>query len=397
MSEPWLNVVGIGEDGLDGLNAMATEALERAEVIVGGDRHHDLSARITAERLSWPSPFDAMIETIRSLKGRHPVVLVTGDPLWYSVGARLLRAIASDEITFHPQLSAFQWAAVRMGWSLADCATLTVHGRPLAQIVPALAPNRRLLVLTKDATTPRAVAALLVAKGYDASRMTALAALGGEREERFDGTASEWRHDVPDFHTLAIDCVASVPAEPLLGLPDDAYEHDGQLTKRAVRAATLAKLAPYPGGLLWDVGAGCGSIGIEWTRSAAEARAIAIEPKSERRFMTARNADALGAPSLRLVEGRAPDALEGLPTPDAIFIGGGLTTPGAFERCWDALRHDGRLVANAVTLESEARLFDLHAEHGGELTRIAVSRAEAIGPYRGWRPSMPVTQWSVVR
>ena len=397
MNEPWLNVVGIGEDGPDGLNAAALATLEQAEVIVGGDRHHDLSARIGAERLSWPSPFDAMIDTIKSLRARRPAILVTGDPLWYSVGARLLRAIPASEITFHPQLSAFQWAACRMGWSLADCATLTVHGRPVEQIIPAISPNRRLLVLTKDRTTPAIVAALLMGRGYGDSQMTALGALGGGREARVDGLASNWGHDVPDFHTLAIECRASVAAEPLTGLPDDAYEHDGQMTKRDVRAVTLTKLAPYPGALLWDVGAGCGSIGIEWTRSASEARAIGIEPQAGRREMAVRNATTLGAPSLRLVGGQAPDALNGLPQPDAIFIGGGLTTPELFERCWSALRPDGRMVANAVTLESEAKLFALQAKHGGELTRIAVSHAEAIGPYRGWRPSMPVTQWSVVR
>ena len=399
MSGPWLHVVGIGEGGLAGLAAPAIAALERAEVIVGGDRHHRLSDRIKAERRTWPSPFDAMVDEIRGLRDRRPAVLVTGDPLWYSVGARLTRAIDPSEIVFHPQLSAFQWAACRMGWSLADCATLTVHGRPVEQILRHIAPRRRLLVLTKDASTPAAVAALLRERGYAGSRMTALAALGGEKEARFDGAARDWSATVPDFHTLAIECVAGPDAErwPLTGLPDHAYEHDGQLTKQDVRAMTLARLSPFPGAMLWDVGAGCGSVGIEWMRAASEARTVAIEPDAERRAMLDRNAAKLGAPALRIVEGKAPDALDDLPPPDAVFIGGGLTTPGVFEACWTALAPGGRLVANAVTLESEARLAALHAEHGGHLARVSVASAEEIGPYRGWRPSMPVTQWSATR
>ena len=399
MSESWLHVVGIGEDGMAGLAPPAIDALERAEVIIGGDRHHRLSERVRAERRSWPSPFDAMIDEIRSLRERRPVVLVTGDPLWYSVGARLLREIASEEVTFHPQLSALQWAACRMGWSLADCVTATVHGRPASQIVPSFAPRRRLLVLTQDGSSPRVIAQLLSERGYGESRLTVLASLGGPDESRMDGTAADWSQDAPPFHTLAIECVAGegVRVLPRVGLPDDAFEHDGQMTKQDVRAATLAKLAPFAGGLLWDVGSGCGSIGIEWMRAADEARGIGIEPKAERRGMTARNAEWLGTPALRLVAGHAPDALEGLPNPDAVFIGGGLTTEGVFERCWSALRPGGRLVANAVTLESEARLGALHREHGGALVRIAVAHAEPVGPYRGWQASMPVTQWSLTR
>ncbi len=400
MNEPWLDIVGIGEDGMAGLTADARARVEDAEVIIGGDRHHSLSPDVRAERLRWPSPFDAMIDTIRSLKGKKLVFLVTGDPLWYSVGARILKAIPAAEIRFHPQLSAFQWAACRLGWSLADCETLTIHGRADSQIVPHIAPRARLLVLTQNASSPAAVAQILTDRGFEGSGMTALAALGGDREERFDGHAGDWKHSVPDFHILAIECAAGPDAvwyPRAGGLPDDAFEHDGQMTKRDVRATTLAKLAPFPDALMWDIGAGCGSVGIEWMRAARGALAIAIEPENQRRALISRNAVALGTEKINVVEGRAPDALAGLPAPDAVFIGGGLTTDGVVDAAWTALKPGGRLVANAVTLESEIRLAALNQVHGGQLDRIAVQHAEPVGPYRGWRAAMPVTQWSVTK
>ncbi len=398
--KPWLDIIGIGEDGVDGLSSQARARLDAAQVIIGGDRHHTLAPSVGAQRVSWPSPFDAMIETIRSYEGRNLVVLVTGDPLWYSVGARICRAIPPGEIRFHPQLSAFQWASARLGWSLADLATLTIHGRANSQIVSHLAPNTRLLILTQNSESPDAVAKLLVERGFGDSRMWALAALGGEREQHFDGHAKSWRHAIPDFHILAVECIADEDATwyPRTGgLPDDAFIHDGQMTKRDVRAVTLSKLAPYPDAVLWDVGAGCGSVGIEWMRAARGALALAIEPNQSRREMIATNAVQLGTEKIELIEGKAPGALSGLAVPDAIFIGGGLTSEGVFETCWEALRNGGRLVANVVTLESEARLAALHARHGGELVRIGVQIAEPVGPYRGWRAAMPVTQWSVVK
>ncbi|MEO0671578.1 MAG: precorrin-6y C5,15-methyltransferase (decarboxylating) subunit CbiE [Pseudomonadota bacterium] len=396
---PWLQIIGIGEDGLDGLSETARALVLEAEAIVGGDRHHSLAPNLRAERIAWPSPFDAMVDTIKSFGGRRLVVLVTGDPLWYSVGARLLKAIPADEITFHPQLSAFQLAACRMGWSLADVETLTVHGRPAEQIVPAFAPGARLLVLTKDHTTPGTVAKLLTDRGYGASELTVLANLGGSEERTISGTAAVWSAEVPDFHTLAIRCQADagstvLPRGP--GLPDDAFIHDGKMTKQDVRAFTLSKLWPRRGALLWDIGSGCGSVAIEWMRMARDAEAIGIEPVAARRDMAMQNAVTLGTPRLKLIEGRAPDALSDLPAPDAIFIGGGLSR----ETIETALRHlklHGRLVANAVTLESEGVLAAAQREHGGDLVRIAVSHADAIGDFRGWRPNMPVTQWSLAR
>ena len=396
---PWLHVVGIGEDGLDGLTPATRAVVEAAEVIVGGDRHHDLSGRITAERIAWPSPFDAMIETIRGLRGRRAVVLVTGDPLWYSVGARIGRAIPPAEIVYHPQLSAFQLAAARMGWSLADVETLTVHGRPVEQMIAFIQPDARLLVLTTGAETPARIARFLAERGYGASPMTVLAAMGGPREQRFDGIAAEWSHEVPDFNTLAVECRAAPDAalQPRVpGLDDALFQSDGTMTKREVRAATLAKLMPMRGALLWDIGTGSGSVAIEWMRAARYARAIGIEPRADRRAMAAANALALGTPRFQIVEGTAPGALAGLERPDAVFIGGGLGDE-TFAAAWEALKPLGRLVANAVTLESEARLIALHARHGGDLVRIQTHRAEPVGGLTGWRPAMPVTQWSLVK
>ncbi|TFL20098.1 precorrin-6y C5,15-methyltransferase (decarboxylating) subunit CbiE [Jannaschia formosa] len=396
---PWLHIVGIGEDGLGGLSPAARTVVETAEVIVGGDRHHSLSESIAAERLAWPHPFDALISTLRSLKGRRVVVLATGDPLWFSVGARIGRAIPPREIAYHPQLSAFQLAAARMGWSMADLETLTVHGRPVEQMIAFIQPDARLLILTTGAETPRRIARFLAERGFGASRMTVLANMGGPDEARFDGIAESWNHEVPAFNTLAVDCVAAPDAALLPrvpGLDDALFRSDGTMTKREVRAATLAKLMPMRGALLWDIGTGSGSVAIEWMRAARSARAIGIEPRADRRAMAAENALALGAPRLDLREGEAPAVLDGLEPPDAVFIGGGLGEP-VFDAAWTALRPLGRLVANAVTLESESLLFALHAKHGGDLVRLSVDRAEPVGRFRGWRASMPVTQYSLVK
>ncbi|MBZ0127799.1 MAG: precorrin-6y C5,15-methyltransferase (decarboxylating) subunit CbiE [Rhodobacteraceae bacterium] len=396
---PWLHIVGIGEDGLDGLTPATRAVVEAAEVIVGGDRHHDLSGRITAERLSWPSPFDDLIELLQGLKGRRVVVLATGDPLWYSVGARIGRRLDPAEIIYHPQVGAFQMAAARMGWSMADLETLTVHGRPVEQMIAFIQPDQRLLILTTGAETPGQIARFLTERGFGQSRMSVLAAMGGPGEARFDGLAESWDHVVPDFNTLAVDCVAAPDAALLPrvpGLADHLFSHDGTMTKQEVRAATLAKLMPMRGALLWDVGCGCGSVAVEWMRAARYARAIGIEPLAERRVFAAANALALGVPGLRLIEGEAPAALAGLDAPDAIFIGGGLSLE-VFAACWDALRPLGRLVVNAVTLESEALLLALYQKHGGDLVKLSVARAAPVGGLTGWRPSMPVTQWALVK
>ena len=397
----WLHIIGIGEDGMAGLSAAARAQVENAEIIIGGDRHHALAPGVSAERIAWPSPFDAMIGTIRSYKGRRVVVLVTGDPLWFSVGARIADPkngdiIPSEEIVYHPQLSAFQWAAARMGWSLADTETITAHGRAVEQVISYFWPGAQLLILTAGAQTPGEVAALLSARGYGASRMTVLGALGGPQETRTDGTAESWSAEVLAFNTLAVEVAGSPDAlyPRCPGLPDTAFVHDGKMTKREIRALTLAKLMPARGEVLWDIGTGCGSVAVEWMRAAPDALAVGIDNKAERLAMARENAVTLGVPKLRLVEGRVPEALAGLPAPDAVFIGGGLSRDLALQ-CREVLGPNGRLVANAVTLESEAVLLDLHRETGGELVRLSAARAEPVGPYRGWRAAMPVTQWSL--
>ncbi len=399
MTDRWLHIVGIGEDGMDGLTPATRAVVEAAEVIVGGDRHHDLSGAVTAERVAWPSPFDALIDQLDGYRGKRVVVLATGDPLWFSVGARIGRSIAPDQITYHPQLSAFQLAAARMGWSMADLETLTVHGRPVEQMIAFIQPDQRLLILTTGEDTPAQIARFLTERGFGKSPMTVLASMGGAEEARFDGLAESWAHEVPAFNTLAVDCVAAPDAALLPrvpGLADELFHHDGTMTKQEVRAATLAKLMPMRGALLWDIGTGCGSVAVEWMRGARYARAIGIEPRADRRAMAAENALALGTPRLQLVEGEAPLALQGLDAPDAVFIGGGLTEE-VFDAAWAALRPLGRLVVNAVTLEAEAQLVALHDRLGGQLVKLSVERAEPLGGLTGWRPLRPVTQWSLVK
>jgi precorrin-6Y C5,15-methyltransferase (decarboxylating) len=395
----WLTVVGIGEDGLDGLSGAARATVAAAETLVGGERHLAFVPPSAAERLVWTAPIDASLDAIAARRGKNVVVLASGDPMWFGIGATLARRLGADALRVLPHVSAFALAAARLGWALADCACLSLHGRPRAALAARLAPGARILALTQDGTTPAAVAADLAASGWAGSRLVAFERLGGRAERRIDGTAAGWREPrIDDLNTLAIECVAGPGARVfsrLAGLPDDAYEHDGQLTKRAVRAATLAALAPLPGELLWDVGAGNGSVAIEWLRADSGMRAVAIERDAARLARIARNSEALGVPQLKIVAGSAPAALEGLDAPDAVFVGGGSGTPGLIEACWTALRPGGRLVANAVTLEGEAVLAAWHARAGGEMSRFQHAQAEAVGPHRGWRPAMQVTQLSV--
>lgn len=398
MTAPWLTLIGIGEDG--GLSGSAHAALERARIVYGGARHLELAGPLAAEKRPWPSPFAAVFEELRNLKNQPVALLCSGDPMWYGMGSSLLKHVSAGELAVLPSPSAFQLAAARMGWALQDCDCLSVHGRPLDLLRAALYPGARLLVLTSGAETARLAAGLLSEEGYGRTRMTALEHLGGEREQHLSGTADSWEVETAALNTLALDITADPgtqvrPRTP--GLPDEAFRHDGKMTKQDVRAITLAELKPYPGALLWDIGAGCGSVAIEWLRAASRTRAIGLEPVAARREMAADNAVALGVPQLELIDAVAPEGLAGLPKPDAVFIGGGLTTPALVETTLKALSPGGRLVANAVTLESEAVLLAAYQHHGGSLKKLAVHRASAVGGLTGWRPHMPVTQWSLIR
>lgn len=397
MQENWLHIVGIGENGLADLLPATQAVVQTAEVIIGGDRHGDLIGSLRAEHHAWPEGFDDLMALIDKMKGRRVVVLATGDPLWFSIGARIGRAIDPAQITYHPQLSAFQLASVRMGWSMADLETLTVHGRPIEQMIAFIQPGARLLILTTGENTPAKIARFLTERGFGKSPMTVLAAMGGADEARFDGMAESWQHRVPAFNTLAVDCVAAPDAALLPrvpGLSDTLFQADDTLTRQEVRAVTLAKLMPMRGALLWDIGTGCGSVAIEWMRGARYTRAIGIEPQADRRAMAAANALALGVPRLTLIEGSAPEALDGLEPPDAIFIGGGLSAQIVAES-WEALRPLGRMVCNALTAEDAQLLRDLHMQHGGELVKVSVERADAEN--NDWQTLDPVLQWSRIK
>ncbi|MBI3453831.1 MAG: precorrin-6y C5,15-methyltransferase (decarboxylating) subunit CbiE [Rhodospirillales bacterium] len=401
MTAPWLSIIGIGEDGLAGLTPVARKLIDEAEVLIGGARHLAMAPPSPAERLTWATPLTDTVSAIAARRGKRVAVLATGDPMWFGIGVTLARRFPRAEMIVLPHISAFTLAAAHMGWPLADLELVSLHGRPLDLLALHLAPGARLLALSENGDTPASVARFLVARGWGPSALTVLEHLGGPNERRIDGTAEEWRAPrTQDLNTIAIECRPGPGARILSrapGLPDDAFVHDGQLTKREIRAATLAALAPLPGQLLWDVGAGSGAVAIEWMRAARGARAVAVERDADRRAFIAKNAAALGVPKLAIVAGDAPAALAGLAPPDAVFVGGGLSTPGLVEACWTALAPGGRLVANAVTVEGESALIAWQAKLGGALARIAVSRTEPVGGFQGWRPLTPVTQWNAVK
>jgi precorrin-6Y C5,15-methyltransferase (decarboxylating) len=398
-----VTVVGVGADGWDGLSPAARRAIEAAEVLRGSERQLALVPdSVPAERVPWPSPMlPAMAALVRDHPGRRVVVVASGDPMFSGIGTSLVRLLGPEAVEVVPHPSSVSLACARLRWAVEETTAVTLVGRPTALLVPHVTPGRRLLVLGSDGSTPAEVARMLTDRGFGGSRLTALAQLGGPAERRFTGTAAEWPHAETDpLVVTAVEVVAdpgTVPLPTVPGLPDDTYAHDGQLTKRDVRAVTLARLAPLPGQLLWDVGSGAGSIGIEWMRVHPSSRAVAVESHPARVRRIAENAFALGVPGLEIVEGRAPDALRGLPAPDAVFVGGGATTPLLLDTCWEALGPGGRLVVNAVTVESEAVLAEWHARCGGSLIRLSVASAAPVGGFTGWKPAMPVTIWSVTR
>ena len=395
---PWLTIVGIGEDGLYGLSPAARAALAAAEVVFGGARHLDLAAAaINGEQYAWKTPFAASIEALLTHRGRKVCVLASGDPFLYGVGATLSRQVDPAQMHVIPHPSAFSLAAARLGWPLQDVVSISLHGRPIDLIRPHLHVGARILALTSDEKGPGALAALLVEAGFGRSIVTVMEALGGPREDVRSQMADGFvLADIDPLNICAI-TVVPLPGARILplspGLDEALFEHDGQITKRDIRALTLSALSPRPNELLWDIGAGSGSISIEWMLAHPSLGAVAIESDPERAARIARNAKAFGVPDLRVVEGSAPLMLAGLEAPHAIFIGGGGTDPGVIEAAITSLRNGGRLVANAVTLEMEQLLFACHAQHGGELVRLALAHAAPIGTMTGWRTAMPITQW----
>ncbi len=397
----WLTIIGIGEDGYEGLGQNARDALRAAGTIFGGKRHLDfLPVEFGAKRVAWPTPFSEAYTMLLALRGNAVVVLASGDPMHFGMGATLTRYVSPEEMLVLPSPSSFSLAAAAMGWPIQDTQLLSVHGRPLETLLKSFVPHAKLLILSNDGETPAHVARLLIEAGFTSARLTVLEHLGGKNQQRIDGVAQSWdKLRCADLNILAVDCgepdqfALSYPL--LTGLPDEAYQHDGQLTKRDVRAVTLAHLAPLPGELLWDVGAGCGSVGIEWMRSHPTCKAIAIEADEKRQSLIIHNSKTLGVPDLELVRGAAPAVLARLNSPDAIFIGGGVTDAGVLEACWLALKPGGKLVANAVTIQSEMALVNWRQVHGGDLIKLIVSHAQPLGSFDSWRSALPVTIYNV--
>lgn len=396
---PWLTLVGIGEDGRAGLSPTARHVVDTAEILVGGARHLALAGPVAAETWPWPSPMSDLYETIVAARGRRVVVLASGDPFHHGVGSVLAARVPVDEMRVFPAPSSFALAAAKLGWAQQDCVTLSLHGRAFARIVPHIRSGRRILALSWDETTPKTLAEYLTANGYGPSRLVVLEALAGPAERVSDTTAESFALDtINPLNLVAIEIRAgdNPRRQPLgFGLPDDLFAHDGQITKRDIRAVTLSSLAPMGGELLWDVGAGSGSIAVEWLLADAQNRAIAIEDRPDRAANIASNAEAFGVPGLEIVTGRAPDALRDLADPDAIFIGGGTSDAALLDACWQRLKPGGRLVANAVSIEGERELLARHAAYGGDLLRLHVERAAALGGMTGFAPARAVTQWRV--
>ncbi len=399
MNAPWLSLIGLGEDGADALSPAARALVAQASLIVGGARHLAM-IDAPAERLQWPSPLSDALPRILAQRGKPTVVLASGDPFFYGVGDLIARHVAPDEIFCVPAPSAFSLAAAQLKWSLQDCALLSLHGRAFERVTPHLQPRAKIIALSWDESTPARLARHLALRGMGGSRVHVLERLGGPHERVRDARADGFAlNDIAPINTVAVEVDAGgdamvIPLAP--GLPDDWFEHDGQLTKRDIRAVTLSALAPRKGELLWDVGAGAGSIAIEWMLSDPASRAIAIERDMERAARIARNALSLGVPDLRVVAGEAPQALAELDAPQAIFIGGGADT-ATLAAAWDALPRFGRIVVNAVTIETQSLLADAYRDKGGELIHLQIAHARPIGRFHALDPAMAVTQWRATK
>lgn len=393
-----ITVVGIGADGWDGLAARARAAILAADEVIGSPRQLDLLPSETPPQTAWPSPLGPALDALVARSAGAVCVVASGDPMLHGIGATLAAALAPDRLTVIPHVSAFALACARLGWAESEVELVSAVARPVEGVARSLQPGRRLVVYPTGRDGAARVARTLCERGFAGSRLVVLERLGADDERIAEMTAAQalaGEHD--PLHAVAVECMPD-PGTPILsrtpGLPDAAYDSDGALTKWPIRAVTLAALAPMPGAFLWDVGAGSGSVAIEWLRAEPTARAIAVERRADRRERIARNALTLGVPALELVAGEAPAALAGLPAPDAVFVGGGVSVPGLLGACWEALRAGGRIAANAVTLEGEAALLAARAAHGGELVRLEVAHAAPIGGFTGWRPQMPVVVWS---
>ena len=400
-----MSVTVIGVTAAGDLAVGGEEPLRAADVVVGARRHLDLVPGGPTDRRLLPTPLQpGLADLLGSLAGCRVAVLASGDPLVSGIGTTVLDLLGPERVRVVPAVSSVALARARMGWSAEESAVVTLVGRHESRLLREVAPGRRLLVLTSGAATPSVVADLLVATGYGDTTVTLLSDLGAASEGRDTRPARAWvdASGCPPLHVLALEVgagVAHVPAQSawVAGLPDEAYESDGQLTRRDLRASALARLAPRPGEHLWDVGAGAGSVGIEWMRAHPTCRTTAIEASPERAARVRRNASKLGVPDLEVIEGRAPDALAALGAPDAIFIGGGATRVGVLDTCLAALRPNGRLVVHGVTLETEALLAAAYTTHGGELTRLATETSAPVGTFTGWTPARTVTQWCLWR
>ncbi|TDW19629.1 precorrin-6y C5,15-methyltransferase (decarboxylating) subunit CbiE [Kribbella kalugense] len=393
-----VTVVGVGADGWDGLSPAARAAVEAAEVLMGSTRQLALVPSVGAVRVAWPSPLsEALPGLLSQHSGRQICVLASGDPTFHGIGTTLVRMLGADAVKVIPHPSSVSLACARLGWPQDQVQVVSLVSNPVERLHPHLQPGRRLIILSRGSQTPAEVAELLVARGYGSSSFTVLEQLGGPAERVRTAQPADWSHDVDALNVIGLLCQTDAPVMSTVpGLPDDLYENDGQLTKREVRAVTLSRLAPAPGHLLWDIGGGAGSIAIEWSRHHPSCRAIAIERDPDRAKRLERNVSNLGA-AVTTVLGSAPAALAGLESPDAIFIGGGATAAGMFDACWDALKPGGRLVANGVTLETESLIAQWYKARGGDLVRLEVQRASAVGTMTGWRPAMPVTIWSLTK
>ena len=414
ISKKWLRVIGIGEDGWDDLTTDAQDLLYESEIVLGGERHLKmLPDDWEGKRIVWTSPIREAVSNIVSWRPKDPAsgqkiaIMASGDPLCYGIAAKLLRHLPIEEIWIKPAISTFSLMCSRVGWSLPDVETLTIHGRPVEMLHPFVQPDAKLLVLSKDEESPKQAAELLSARGFGKSIITVLEHLGGKMERQISRQADSW--DQPKgaaLNAMAIECIPGRNATILSripGLPDEAFLHDGQLTKREIRAVSLSRLMPVVDQVLWDVGAGCGSVAIEWMRTSPRCRAVAIEKSKSRLKLIEQNSQELGVPMLRIVLGSAPEVLADLPAPDAIFIGGGLSSGNLLQTCWNALKPGGRLVANAVTLEGEQKLLQWQNENAGksgasgDLTRLSISRAEKIGKFQGWKEMRSVIQLAVIK